>query len=180
MAYYVLSCKCGAQFSISTIDAGKTLTCDECHLEIVAPNLREIRELPLAREQNESVELTWDKGNGILFGLGSIFIALGLSLAFYHFFQAGQIDMTDHTEAAMLYGNAVIDQMPPLVAIQQWRLIRGIGLGEQQEDDFQARQKEYNSRQFYGFIELGIAGLGIALMVMAIFARRRINATDPR
>ena len=88
--------------------------------------------------------------------------------------------MTDHTEAAMLYGNAVIDQMPPLVAIQQWRLIRGIGLGEQQEDDFQARQKEYNSRQFYGFIELGIAGLGIALMAMAIFARRRINATDPR
>ena len=80
----------------------------------------------------------------------------------------------------MLYGNAVIDQMPPLVAIEQWRLIRGIGLGEQQEDGFQIRQKDYNSLQFYGSIELGVAGMGIALMAMAIFARRRINATDTR
>ncbi len=180
MAYYVLSCKCGANFRISTIDAGKTLACAECQLETVVPNLSEIRDLPLAPDQNKSVELAWDKSNGILFGLGSICIALGMSLGIYHFYQARQIDMTDHTEATILYGNAVIDQMPPLVAIEQWRLIRSIGLGEQQEDDFQARQKEYNSLHFYSYVELGVVGLGIVLMAMSIFARRRINAADSR
>ena len=57
MAYYVLLCKCGANFRISTIDAGKTLACSECQLETVVPNLSEIRDLPLAPDQYKSVEL---------------------------------------------------------------------------------------------------------------------------
>ncbi|MBA61679.1 MAG: hypothetical protein CMJ76_04870 [Planctomycetaceae bacterium] len=149
-------------------------------MQIVAPNLREIRELPLAENHDDIEELSWNKGNGILFGLGSLLVAIGLGLSAFHLYCAQQIDMTNFTEAQLAYGNAVIDQMPPLAAIQQWRLVRGIGLGEQRVDDFLAKQSEYRSLHLFAYIELGLAGLGLAMGVMAIFARRRIRAPDSR
>jgi len=180
MANYLLSCECGSQFNIATIDAGKTLICVECEATIVVPNLREIRELPLADELESSVELTWEKGHGALFGAGSILIALGIGLFFFHFYQANQLDLTDESEVQIQYGNAVIDQMPPLAAIQQWRLIRDIGLGEQQIVDYQAKLNEYDGLMLYCYVELGMAGLGLVLAAVAIITRRRVNASGSR
>lgn len=180
MANYLLSCQCGSQFKIATIDAGKTLICPECEAETVVPNLREIRELPLAEELESSQELTWEKGHGALFATGSILIALGIGLFIFHFFQANQLDLTDESAAQIQYGNVVIDQMPPLTAIQQWRLIRDIGLGEQQVLEYQAKLNEYDGLMLYCYIELGISGLGLALTGIAIFTRRRVNASGSR
>ena len=180
MANYLLSCECGSKFNIATIDAGKTLTCAECEATIVVPNLREIRELPLADELESAVELTWEKGHGALFGAGSILIALGIGLFFFHFYQANQLDLTDESEAQIQYGNAVIDQMPPLAAIQQWRLIRDLGLGEQQIVDYQAKLNKYNNLMLQCYLELGMAGLGLVLAAVAVITRRRINASDSR
>ena len=180
MANYLLSCECGEAFSISKRDAGKTLVCAECNAQIVVPNLREISALPLDEELYDIAEPSWNKSRGVLFGLGSILVALGLGLALFHLYNAQQIDVTDVTEEEIIYGNAVIDQMPPLTAIQQWRLVRGIGLGEQQEDDFQARQNEQHSLYLFAYIELGIACLGLVMGCMAIFTRRRIHASDSR
>jgi len=180
MANYLLSCECGSQISIATIDAGKTLICADCEATTVVPNLREIRELPLAEELQASHELTWEKGHGALFGLGSILIPLGIGLFFFHFYQASQLDLTDESDAQIQYGNAVIDQMPPLAAIQQWRLIRDIGLGEQRVADYQAKLNKYDSLMFYCYIALGISALGLALAGIAIFTRRGVNASDSR
>ena len=176
MAIYLLPCKCGSQFSIATFDAGKTLECADCGAETVVPNLREIRELPQADESSNAKELAWDKHNGLLFALGSILIALGVGLAGFHFYQASQLDLTDETNEQIIYGNAVIDQMDPLGAIKQWRLVRDIGLGEQQIATFQQNESRYKTLHLYAYIEIGVAALGLLLIVVASLARKQVHA----
>ncbi len=179
MANYLLSCDCGAQFTIGTIDAGKTLQCAECEIEVVVPNLREIRELPEAKSSSTQQKSTWGKQNGLIFGFGVILLTLGLGLAAFEFYQASQLDLHDNREDELLYGNAVIDQMPPLVIIQQWRIIRANGLGDQQDGEYQLNAKQYAEHQTSAIWELGAAAIGLLLCCIAFMLLKRTHAADP-
>lgn len=179
MANYLLSCDCGAQFTIGTIDAGKTLQCAECEIEVVVPNLREIRQLPEAQSSSTQQKPTWGKQNGLIFSFGVILLTLGLGLAAFEFYQANQLDLRDTRGDELLYGNAVIDQMPPLIVIEQWRIIRANGLGNQQDGEYQLNAKQYAKHQTYAIWELGGAAVGLLLCCIAFMLFKRTNAADP-
>ena len=179
MANYLLSCDCGAQFTIGTIDAGKTLQCAECEIEAVVPNLREIRQLPEAQSSSTQQKSTWGKQNGLIFSFGVILLTLGLGLAAFEFYQANQLDLRDTRGDELLYGNAVIDQMPPLIVIEQWRIIRANGLGNQQDGEYQLNAKQYAKHQTYAIWELGGAAVGLLLCCIAFMLFKRTNAADP-
>jgi hypothetical protein len=50
MPSYLLSCSCGQQTRVSSVQAGETLRC-ACGLPLVVPSMRELRSLPLADDQ---------------------------------------------------------------------------------------------------------------------------------
>lgn len=178
MPNYLLLCDCSSQFIIGTTDAGKTLQCADCGNSIVVPNLREIRELPTAEPTNVAKDLTWEKQNGLLFGVGIVLFTLCLLLALFEFYQASQLNLNDTTEEEISYGNAVIDQMPPMAAIQQWRLIQSIGLGDQREVEFLQNKALYETHQFYAMLECGVAAFGLVLCGIAFVMRKRTDANS--
>lgn len=171
MPTYLLTCECGLDLPVQVAQAGDQLTCS-CGTRIAVPNLRDVKQLPLADDQLNKSKGEWNTLGGSLFALAIIFIATGLTVATYNYSAGKQLITTDTTDAANEYGNIVIDQMPPLESIDIFTIIVGRGLGEQQTIDFLVEQKK--QRAFYNWAKGGLilSAIGLLLIFVPIVLNR--------
>jgi hypothetical protein len=156
---------------VQVAQAGDQLTCS-CGKRIAVPNLRDVKQLPIADDQLNKPKGEWNTIGGSIFALAIIFIATGLTFAIYNYSAGKQLNITDTTDAANEYGNIVIDQMPPLESIDIFAIIVGRGLGEQQTIDFLVEQKK--QRAFYNWAKGGLilSAIGLLLIFVPIVLNR--------
>ena len=156
---------------VQVAQAGGQLTCS-CGARITVPNLRDVKQLPLADDQLDKPQGEWNAMGGSIFALAIVFIAVGLTVAAYNYSVGKQLITTDTTDAANEYGNIVIDQMPPLESIEIFAVIVGRGLGEQQTVDFLVEQKK--QRAFYNWAKGGLllSAIGLLLVFVPVVLNR--------
>ncbi|MEC7566505.1 MAG: hypothetical protein VX738_12560 [Planctomycetota bacterium] len=175
MPTYLLTCPCGNDLPVEVAQAGDSLTC-ECGENITIPNLRDVKMLPLAPDQQPVAASSWNRVNGILFFIAVISISSGVLGAGFSFIRGSQIVVDDTTEETTQYGDVVIDQMPPLESIEVFKMIRANGLGKQQQVEFLIAQEQQNQYYSYGYLAIVIAVLGCLLTGGTMIANRRRNA----
>ena len=171
MSTYLLTCECGLDMPVQVAQAGDQLTCS-CGALIAVPNLRDVKQLPLADNQLDKPKGEWNTTGGSIFALAIVFISVGLTVAAYNYSVGKQLITTDTTSAANEYGNIVIDQMPPFESIEIFAVIVGRGLGEQQTVDFLVEQKK--QRAFYNWAKGGLilSVIGLILVFISIVLNR--------
>ena len=171
MPTYLLTCECGLDMPVQVAQAGDQLTCS-CGARITVPNLRDVKQLPLADDQLAKPKGEWNATGGSIFALAIVFIAAGLTVATYNYSVGKQLITTDTTDAANEYGNIVIDQMPPFESIEIFAIIVGRGLGEQQTVDFLVEQKK--QRAFYNWAKGGLllSAIGLLLVFVPVVLNR--------
>ena len=150
---------------VQVAQAGDQLTCS-CGAHIAVPNLRDVKQLPLADYQLDKPKGEWNATGGSIFALAIVFIATGLTIAAYNYSVGKQLITTDTTDAEIEYGNKIIDQMPPLESIEIFKIIVGRGLGEQQTVDFLVEQKK--QRAFFNWAKGGLILSAIGLLLVFV------------
>jgi hypothetical protein len=120
---YLLPCACGRQIPISTTQAGETLVC-ECGRSLMAPKLRELRQLPEAPgEDLPRLREPWSRQQGVLFASGFVLLLLSGTILGVTIFQRNQL----HTEAPRIAPDrldeylAQIDKNTPLQNFELWQ-----------------------------------------------------------
>ena len=172
MPTYLLTCQCGNDLPVEVAQAGDSLTC-ECGENITIPNLRDVKMLPLAPDQQPVATSNWNLATGILFFVAVISISSGVLGASFSFYKGSRFDTVDTTIETTLYGDVVIDQMPPLESIEVFKMIRAAGLGQQQRVEFLIAQEQQNQYYAYGYLGIAIAVLGCLLTGGTMIANRR-------
>jgi len=74
MPSYLLSCSCGQQTRVSSVQAGETVRCG-CGLPLSVPSMRELRSLPLAPDESARKSASWDDRHRVAFVL--VLLAIG-------------------------------------------------------------------------------------------------------
>jgi hypothetical protein len=171
MSTYLLTCECGLDTPVQVAQAGDQLTCS-CGAHITVPNLRDVKQLPLADHQLDKPKREWNATGGSIFAMAIVFIAVGLTIAVYNYSVGNKLKTTDTTAASNEYGNKVIDQMPPLESIEIFAVIAGRGLGEQQTVGFLVEQKK--QRRFFNWAKGGLilSALGLLLVCIPVVLNR--------
>ena len=171
MSTYLLTCECGLDILVQVAQAGDQLACS-CGASIAVPNLRDVKQLPLADDQLHKPKGEWNATGGSIFALAIVFIAAGLTVAAYNYSEGKQLITTDTTDMENEYGNIVIDQMPPFESIEIFAVIVGRGLGEQQTVDFRDEQKK--QRTYYNWAKGGLilSAIGLLLVFVPIVLNR--------
>ena len=172
MSTYLLTCECGLDVPVQVAQAGDQLTCS-CGAPITVPNLRDVKQLPLADDPLDKPKDQWNAIGGSIFAIAIVFIAVGLTVAVYNYSVGNKIITTDTTDEANEYGNIVIDQMPPFESIEIFAVIAGRGLGEQQTVDFlveQKKQEAFFNRAKGGLI---ICVIGLLLVCVTVVLNRK-------
>lgn len=156
---------------VQVAQAGDQLTCS-CGAHITVPNLRDVKQLPLAGDQLDKPKGEWNTVGGSIFAIAIVCMTLGLVVTVYNYSVGKQLVTTDTTAAANEYGNIVIDQMPPLESIEVFAVIVGLGLSEQQSIDFLVEQKKQAS--FYNWAKGGLilSVIGLLLVFISIVLNR--------
>jgi hypothetical protein len=166
MSTYLLTCECGLDIPVQIVQAGDQLTCS-CGAHITVPNLRDVKQLPLADYQLDKPKGEWNATGGSIFAIAIIFIAVGLTIAAYNYFVGNQLNQTTNTTAeATEYRDIMIDQMPPLESIQIFGLILSRGLNEQQTVDFLVEQKKQQA--FFSWAKGGLILSVIGLLLVCV------------
>jgi hypothetical protein len=156
---------------VQVAQAGEQLTC-ACGARITVPNLRDVKQLPLADDQLDKPQSEWNVTAGFIFAIAIVFIAMGLTVAVYNYSVGNQLITTNTMDEFNEYGNFVIDQMPPLESIEIFATIVGRGLGEQQTVNFLVEQKK--QRVFFNWAKGGLilSALGLLLVFVPIVLNR--------
>ena len=68
MPSYLLSCSCGQQTRVSSVQAGETLRC-ACGLPLSVPSMRELRTLPVAADEPARKTANWENRHRVAFVL---------------------------------------------------------------------------------------------------------------
>lgn len=68
MPSYLLSCSCGQQTRVSSVQAGETIRCG-CGLPLQVPSMRELRTLPLAADEPARKAASWEDRHRVAFVL---------------------------------------------------------------------------------------------------------------
>ena len=172
MSTYLLTCECGLNMPVQVAQAGAQLTCS-CGAHITVPNLRDVKQLPLADDQLNTPQGEWNATGGSIFAIAIVFIAVGLTVAAYNYSAGKQLTQTtDTTAETNEYGTIVIDQMPPLESIEIFAVIVGHGLGEQQTVDFRVEQKKQQA--FFSWAKGGLilSVIGLLLVFVPVVLNR--------
>ena len=172
MSTYLLTCECGLDMPVQVVQAGDQLTCS-CGAHITVPNLRDVKQLPLADDQLNKPKGEWNATGGSIFAIAIVFIAVGLTIAAYNYSAGKQLTQTtDTTAETNEYGTIVIDQMPPLESIEIFAVIVGNGLGEQQTVDFRVEQKKQQA--FFSWAKGGLilSVIGLLLVFVPVVLNR--------
>ena len=171
MPTYLLTCECGLDMPVQVAQAGDQLTCS-CGAGITVPNLRDVKQLPLADDQLDKPQSEWNVTAGFIFAIAIVFITVGLTAAVYNYSVGNQLITTNTMDEFNEYGNFVIDQMPPLESIEIFATIVGRGLGEQHTVNFLVEQKK--QRVFFNWAKGGLilSALGLLLVFMPLVLNR--------
>ena len=185
---YQLPCSCGKLVLVEPIQAGETVRC-ECGNELEVPTMRLIRLLPRAprTEPARAARRSWPLMYGLLFAAGLTTTVAGLAVAGYYQWGRSRLHTEETRWDDITAAERMIDKMPVDVAWEEWIQVRDFGLGVQQPPEFMIHR--HVSRIWRKFVlgGLGVAGLGLLLIGLAIVlprprrrGHRRRAAADKR
>ena len=125
---FLLPCSCGNSIPIETTQAGQTIECPACQLQLEVPSYSQIKKLPLeesateGKRKSQPGEKNWGYGQGVLFatGLAILVIAGILAGVFFYLYSGTNVDSPIvQEEMKAKFGNFV-DSMPPAERFTFW------------------------------------------------------------
>ena len=189
MSEYLLKCECGTDLVVSNRDAGQNLVCDDCGTEVVAPTLREIKNLPIHEPVDGSdadgnlyftnvpaASSDWSAQTGYLFSgltiLTLIAFVIG-GIKSYHAYEHSLVE--DVSQQGMIDGDKMIAGMGALQLYEAWNTVKELKLMAPESSDYQRAQAKLRDAMNIAivcYIVGGICVIGLAVIMM----RRKPNS----
>jgi hypothetical protein len=174
MAKYLVPCVCGRQLAVDAPQAGDSLVCD-CGATVAVPALRQLRELPSAREELAAAnEPTWGFRQGaitvILLVAAASLVVAGASR--YSEQPVPTIDPVTYAQTV----DRLMHQMTPLQCWERWvdtyQPLATTGFDVYKHPATDAMQQVLNWHHWIQRIALALAAVCVAAAVVLGFAGR--------
>lgn len=124
---YLLPCSCGNSIPIETTQAGQSIECPACQLQVEIPSYSQIKQLQLEdslvkAKSKPQPRKEWGYGQGVLFALGLAMFLFFTILGGVFFFLYNRANVDTPTVDARMKGDfaAFVDKMPPADRFTFW------------------------------------------------------------
>lgn len=176
MAKYLLTCSCGRQHTVETGQAGESISC-ECGATLPVPTLRQLRQLPEAREaQPAAAEPAWGPRQATI-TVSLLLLAVCLAIAAMSRLSEKPVPVID----PVIYAKNVdqlVTNMTPLQGWQRWidtyEPLKSTGFNVYKHPESEAMQTELDWHRWIQRAALGLATVfGVVALALALTKSRR-------
>jgi len=178
MSKFLLSCSCGQQLAVGPGQAGETLRC-ECGRPLPVPELRQLRQLPVASEAPAESAAAWGGRHRAItvLALAAIVSLAAASVSWWNqpslpeFNPAGWTRMMDSR----------ISEFTPAEAWQAWvimyRPLAVTGFTELKHHNAEAIEREIDARRRMQMVLAAVAAICLVAAATTAFAGRKSAET---
>jgi hypothetical protein len=175
---YLIDCVCGKQLPVGVSQAGGAVTC-ECGAQLTVPTLGALRQLPPVQSsvpaKPTAADADWNAQRGGLFAGGVLAFLFGVILSAYGFYQASQIDITDHSLKLQAAAFEEFDRLQYAEVLDLWKDIRHIDIANTRKASHLLARE--NHRQYRN---IGVGGLVIAVVGTFGFLSSLLGSAKPK
>jgi hypothetical protein len=179
MAKYLGACVCGRQHQVETRQAGESFACD-CGAKITVPTLRQLRQLPEAREEiAASTGTPWGARQGAM-TVSLLLAAVSLAIAGLSRYSERPVPTLDSV-AYTQNVNRLVTNMTPLQAWERWidtyQPLTTTGFEVYKHPATDAIQKNLDWHRWIQLIAVGLAAVfGVMAVVLGVSGGKQSKA----
>ena len=180
MAKYLVACACGRQHTVETRQAGESFVCD-CGTTVAVPTLRQLRQLPEAREEIAAATgTTWGARQGAMtvsLLLAAVCLAICRTESFFRTVRCRR-SIRWRTRRT---SNRLVTNMTPLQAWERWidtyQPLTTTGFKVYKHPATDAMQMNLDWHRWIQWSALGLAAVfGVTAVVLGVAGGRQSKA----